>query len=115
MNDMMTYNENIAMILEGNTPRGPDAPGLRHGAGQQGARHAFGRGFPLAAGADGGQRPYSLTANAGSSRKQIRESIELVKPVEGSSPNASNISQNHFGVKIAAAATDRIAAWTAAR
>ena len=109
MNDMLTYNENIAMILEGNTPVARTLPASDTMRGSKVLVMPSAEDSLLRAQMEG-NGPYSLTANAGSSRKQIRESIELMKPVEGIITERFNISQNHFGVKIAAAATDRIAA-----
>ena len=44
MNDMLTYNENIGLIMEGKTPRGADAARLGQPPHiEQGARHALAR------------------------------------------------------------------------
>ena len=109
MNDMMTYNENIAMILEGNTPVARTLPGSDSTRASKvlvmpSAEDSF-----LRAQMEG-DGPYSLAGRGSDSRRRIREAIELAKPVEGIITERFDISQGRFGVKIAAAASDRIAA-----
>lgn len=107
MNDMMTYNENIALVLEGRTPAsrsffGSDS--LRTD------RIAVGRSEAdsiLRAEMEG-DGPYSLSGN--SSRREVREAMELVTPVEGIVAERFDIGQNRFGVRVAAAAGSRITA-----
>ena len=53
MNDMMTYNENIALIMEGRTPVAPGPRSGRFVAHLQGPRRTLARRLP-APGADGG-------------------------------------------------------------
>lgn len=109
MNDMMTYNENIAMILEGNTPVARSLPASDSTRASKVLVMPSAEDSLLRAQMEG-DGPYSLAGNAGASRRQIRESIELMKPVEGIITEHFDIGQSRFGVKIAAAATDRIAA-----
>ena len=74
MNDMLTYNQHIALIMEGKTPV---------------AR---------------------IAGRSGGSRRSVREAIELAKPVEGIITDRFDIRNGNFGVRIAAAASDRITA-----
>lgn len=109
MNDMLTYNENIAMILEGNTPVARTLPASDSTRASKVLVMPSAEDSLLRAEMEG-SGPYSLSGHENASRKKIRESIELMKPVEGIITERFDISQSRFGVKIAAAATDRIAA-----
>jgi membrane-bound metallopeptidase len=109
MNDMMTYNENIAMILEGNTPVARTLPGSDSTRASKVLVMPSAEDSLLRAQMEG-DGPYSLAGRGSDSRRRIREAIELAKPVEGIITERFDISQGRFGVKIAAAASDRIAA-----
>lgn len=109
MNDMLTYNENIALVLEGRTPAS------RSFLGSDSLRTAD-RTAVLPSRADSllraemeGDGPYSLTAGS-SSRREIREAMELVTPIEGIVAEHFDIGENRFGVRIAAAPGGRITA-----
>ena len=107
MHDMMTYNENISLVLEGRTPAS------RSFLGSDSIRTE--KSLVLPSRADSllraemeGDGPYSLSGNG--SRREIREAMELVTPVEGIVAEHFDIGQNRFGVRIAAAAGGRITA-----
>ena len=109
MNDMMTYNENIAMILEGNTPVARTLPGSDSTRASKVLVMPSAEDSLLRAQMEG-DGPYSLAGRGSDSRRRIREAIELAKPVEGIITGHFDIKQGNFGVKIAAAAGDRVAA-----
>ena len=109
MNDMMTYNENIALIMEGRTPV------VRMLATSDSTRTSKVLVMPshedsLLRAQMEGDGEYSLAGQTGGSRRKVREAIELIAPVEGIITGRFDIKQGNFGVKIAAAAADRIAA-----
>mgnify|MGYP001302638108 CR=1 FL=1 len=108
MNDMMTYNRNIALILEGRTPV------ARTLATSDSSRISK---VLMPSPEDSllraqmeGDGEYAIAPRSEGSRRKVRESIELVTPVEGIITGKFDIKQGNFGVKIAAAAGDRIAA-----
>ena len=109
MNDMMTYNRNIALILEGRTPV------ARTLATSDSSRISKVLVMPspedsLLRAQMEGDGEYAIAPRSEGSRRKVRESIELVTPVEGIITGRFDIKQGNFGVKIAAAAGDRIAA-----
>ena len=57
-----------------------------------------------------GDGPYAIAGRSGGSRRSVREAIELAKPVEGIITDRFDIRNGNFGVRIAAAASDRITA-----
>lgn len=108
MNDMMTYNEHLALILDGRTPV------ERTVANADSSR--TGKILVMPAPEDSllraemeGHGPYAL-GQAASSRRAVREALELVAPVEGIVAEHFDIREGRFGVRIAAAADARIAA-----
>lgn len=109
MNDMMTYNENISLIMEGRTPV------ARVMAPSDSSRISKVLVMPshedsLLRAEMEGNGPYSLSGQEGDSRRKVREAIELAKPVEGIVTTHFNLTEGCYGVKIAAAAGDRVAA-----
>lgn len=109
MNDMMTYNENIALIMEGNTPV------VRMLASSDSSR--ISKVLVVPSREDSllriqmeGDGTYSVTNRTGESRKRVREAIELAKPVDGIITEHFDIKQGNLGVKIAATAADAVAA-----
>lgn len=109
MNDMMTYNENISLIMEGRTPV------ARVLAPSDSSRISKVLVMPsredsLLRAEMEGDGPYSLSGREGDSRRKVREAIELAKPVEGIVTTHFNLTEGCYGVKIAAAAGDRVAA-----
>ncbi len=108
MNDMMTYNENIALIMEGRTPVS------RVLAPSDSAR--ISKRIVLPSREDSllrtqmeGDGEYALSGQNAGSRRQVREAIELASPVEGIITEHFDLKQGCYGVKIAASAADRIA------
>ena len=109
MNDMMTYNENIALIMEGNTPV------ARVLASSDSSRISKvlvvpSREDSLLRAQMEGSGIYSVTEPQGASRKRVREAIELAKPVDGIVTERFDIKQGRLGVKIAATAAAPVAA-----
>ncbi len=109
MNDMMTYNENIALIMEGRTPVS------RVMAPSDSSR--LSKRIVLPSREDSllraemeGSGPYALSGQKNGSRRQLREAIELAAPIEGIITEHFDLKQNRYGVKIAAAPADRVAA-----
>ena len=108
MNDMLTYNENIALIMEGRTPV------ARVLASSDSSRISKVLVMPshedsLLRAQMEGDGEYAI-AGQGGSRRKVREAIELATPVEGIITRKFDIRQGNFGVKIAATAADRITA-----
>ena len=106
MNDMLTYNENIALIMEGRTPV------ARVLASSDSSRISKVLVMPshedsLLRAQMEGDGEYAI-AGQGGSRRKVREAIELATPVEGIITGKFDIRQGNFGVKIAATAADRI-------
>lgn len=112
MNDMMTYNENIAQIMEGRTP----VVRLLASSDADSAHNTRllvvpSREDSLLRQQMQGDGPYALSNTArATSRRQVREAIELAKPVEGIITEQFDIKQGVLGIKIAAAAADPVAA-----
>ena len=106
MNDMMTYNENIALIMEGQTP-------VAHTYSKSDSTRAN-KILVMPSHEDSllraqmeGDGEYSLT-KSGASPKKMRETMSLSAPVEGIITERFSISDNRFGVHIAAASVARI-------
>ncbi len=109
MNDMLTYNQNIALIMEGKTPV------ARVLANSDSTRATKVLVMPspedsvLRAQMEG-DGEYAVTGRSSGSRRSVREAIELATPVEGIITDRFDIRNGNFGIRIAAAASDRIAA-----
>ena len=109
MNDMLTYNQNIALIMEGKTPV------ARVLANSDSTRATKVLVMPspedsvLRAQMEG-DGEYAVTGRSGGSRRSVREAIELATPVEGIITDRFDIRNGNFGIRIAAAASDRIVA-----
>ena len=109
MNDMLTYNQNIALIMEGKPPV------ARVLANSDSTRATKVLVMPspedsvLRAQMEG-DGEYAVTGRSGGSRRSVREAIELATPVEGIITDRFDIRNGNFGIRIAAAASDRIAA-----
>lgn len=109
MNDMMTYNENIALILEGRTPVARTVP-TSDSTRISKVLVMPSREDSLLRAQMEGDGPYSLTGREAASRRQVREAMELVTPVEGIITERFDIAGGRYGVGIAATAGDRITA-----
>ena len=109
MNDMMTYNENIALIMEGRTPVArvlTPSDSSRTSKVLVKPSHED----SLLRTQMEGRGPYSLAGKEGDARRKVRESIELAKPAEGIITSHFDLAGGCYGVKIAATAGDRVAA-----
>ena len=109
MNDMLTYNQNIALIMEGRTPvarvlASSDSSRISKVLVMPSAEDSL-----LRAQMEG-DGEYAIAPRSEGSRRKVREAIELVTPVEGIITGKFDIRQGNFGVKIAATAADRITA-----
>lgn len=109
MNDMLTYNQNIALIMEGKTP----VARVLANSDSTRATKVLVMSSPedsvLRAQMEG-DGEYAVTGRSGGSRRSVREAIELATPVEGIITDRFDIRNGNFGIRIAAAASDRIAA-----
>lgn len=109
MNDMMTYNQNIALIMEGKSPV------ARTYTSSDSTRASKVLIMPspedsLLRAEMEGSGTYGLANRNGASRRSVREAIELVTPVEGIITDHFDIKEERFGVKVAASAGDRVTA-----
>lgn len=107
MNDMITYNRNIAMIMAG---KSPVARTIVHSDSTRTSRILV---MPsvedsLLRAQMEGEGPYALAGDGSSSRRAIREAIELVSPVEGLVTERFNIEEGRFGVRIATTSAARV-------
>lgn len=107
MNEMMTYNENIAMIMAGKTPV------ARTVVSSDSTRQSKILVMPssedsLLRAQMEGEGPYNLQHDA--ARRAVRESIELIRPVEGIITERFSIEEGRFGISVAVHATDRVTA-----
>lgn len=109
MNDMMTYNENIALIMEGKTPV------VRTLASSDSTR--ISKVLVMPSHEDSllrvqmeGDGEYGLRGSGASTRRSVREAMEMVTPTEGIITDHFDIPNGNFGVKIAAAANERVTA-----
>ncbi len=107
MNAMMTYNENISMIMAGKTPvartivRSDSTrrkPVLVVPSVEDSLLRAQMEGDGI----------YSL--NREDAARTVREAVELITPVEGLITRPFNLEEGHFGVAIAAASKERVTA-----
>lgn len=110
LGDMMTYNENIGLIMEGKTPvartySSSDSTRMTKVLVMPSAEDSLLR-LQME-----GEGPYSL-AHSGNivSRRQVREAMELITPVDGIITDRFNIREGSFGVRIAAAAGSPVTA-----
>lgn len=109
MNDMITYNRNIAMIMAGKSPVArtiisSDSTRTSKILVMPSAEDSL-----LRAQMEG-DGPYALGGDGSSSRRALREAIELVTPVEGLVTEHFNIEEGRFGVRIAAPTAGRVTA-----
>ena len=107
MAQMMTYNENIAMIMEGKTPV---ARTVQH---TDSTRQSKILTMPsvedsLLRAEMEGEGPYNLQHDA--ARRAVREAIELIAPVEGIITEHFSIEEGCFGTAILTNNSDRVTA-----
>ena len=109
MNDMMTYNENIALIMEGKTPVSrtiSQSDSMRQDRVAVKASHLD----SVLRNQMEQEGIYSLAGNETASRRKLRETMELSKPAEGIITAHFDLSHGIYGVQIAAEGADRITA-----
>lgn len=109
MNEMITYNEHIAMIMAGRSPvertiLDSDSTKIATILTVPSVEDSLLR---VQMEGDG---PYALSGVSASSRRALREAVELVTPVEGMVTSHFNIEEGRFGVGIAAASANRVTA-----
>lgn len=109
MNQMMTYNQNIALIMEGKTPV------MRTVASSDSSRLSKVLVMPshedsLLRAQMEGDGPYSLSASRNESRRALRESMELLAPVEGILTEKFDVADGRLGVGIVATADAPVSA-----
>ncbi|MCM1152007.1 MAG: M23 family metallopeptidase [Alistipes sp.] len=107
VDDMMTYNENIALVMEGKTPV------ARTYSSSDSTRTSKilvmpSREDSLLRAQMEGEGIYSL-ANSKPPRRKIGESI-LISPIDGIITERFDIKRRHFGIRIAAAAGEPVTA-----
>lgn len=109
LNDMLTYNRNIAMIMAGKSPV------ARTIVSADSSRTSTILVMPSAEDSllraqMEGEGPYSLSGTATARAAQLREQIELTTPVEGLVAETFNIEEGRFGIRLSVAADDRVTA-----
>lgn len=107
MNDMITYNNNIALIMDGKTPV------VRTLAGTDSIRSNKTLVMPsredsLLRVQMEGTGPYSLSQN--SAAASARKTIEMIAPIEGIIIERFEIKRDNFGIRIAASPDTQIVA-----
>ena len=109
ISDMMTYNENISLILEGRTPV------VRTIDPSRDSLHAT-KVLVVPSAEDSllraqmeGDGPYALSGRT-DTRRSVREALDLTRPIEGIVTDRFDLGAGRFGIRIAAAAAERVAA-----
>lgn len=108
MNDMLTYNENIALVLDGRSPVvrsriESDSLKLDKSIVAPNAADSL-----LRAQMEG-EGPYSLGGGA-ASRRSVREAIEMITPVEGIITRRFDAREQLYGVRLATEPAAEVAA-----
>lgn len=107
MEDMLTYYENVSLVLDGRSPVVRSITDLDS--------TRVDKTLVLPNEADSALRAQmegsgSYALNQGSTRRSVREAIEMITPVDGIITRHFNLKEQHFGVEMAAAAEAEIAA-----
>ena len=109
MNDMITYNENIALIMDGQTP-------VRRNLQTQDSMRQS-KVMVLPSERDSilrremeGEGAYSLSANDQAMRRRMRETLALTPPVEGIITAKFDIKAGRYGIAVSTDAGDRVTA-----
>lgn len=107
MEDMLTYYENVSLVLDGRSPVVRSITDLDS--------TRIDKTLVLPNEADSllraqmeGEGSYSL--NQGSTRRSVREAIEMIVPVNGIITRHFDLKEQHFGVQMAAEAEAEVAA-----
>ena len=109
MNDMLTYNRNIAMIMAGKTPV------VRTIVSSDSTRTSKilvmpSREDSILRAQMEGDGIYSLERSATTTRRSLRAEIELITPTEGLISEHFSIEEGRFGVRITPQSADRVMA-----
>lgn len=109
MNDMLTYNQNIAMIMDGKTPV------ARIFTSSDSTRNTKVLVMPsredsLLRAQIEGDGEYAIAGQGGTSRRSVREAIELVAPAQGIVTKGFDIGVGNYGIAMAIAAQSPVAA-----
>ena len=107
MNDMITYNNNIALIMEGKTPV-VRTVGKEDSIRTNKTLVVPSREDSLLRAELEGEGPYSLGQSTGSGT--ARKPIEMVAPIEGIVIERFDIKRENFGIRIAASPDTQIVA-----
>ena len=107
MNDMMTYNRNIALIMEGKTPV-VRTVGKEDSIRTNKTLVVPSREDSLLRAELEGEGPYSLGQSTGGGA--ARKPIEMVAPIEGIVIERFDIKRENFGIRIAASPDTQIVA-----
>lgn len=110
LNDMMTYNQNIALIMDGKSPVARTYTSSADTARAMKVLVMPSREDSLLRAQMEGTGIYSLAPREGDSRRQAREALELVTPVEGIITDRFDLKKGRFGARISAAPSARITA-----
>lgn len=109
MEDMMTYSEHIALIMEGRTPVVP-APLPEEGERPDKRLVPPSREDSLLRGRVERQLRADSLAGGTAARRSVRETIEMLSPAEGPISSRFDIGAGRLGVTIAAGSDSRVVA-----
>ena len=109
MNDMMTYNENIALIMEGKTPVARSITTADSARVSKVAVLPSKEDSLLRAQMEG-DGAYSLKENDAAIRRKMRETMGLTVPAEGLISTKFDLKASHYGISISMEPADRITA-----
>ncbi|WP_295936639.1 M23 family metallopeptidase [uncultured Alistipes sp.] len=109
MNDMLTYNQNISLIMEGKTPV------ARMFTSSDSTRSTKVLVMPshedsILRSQMEGDGEYALSGRSGTSRRSVREAIQLVTPAQGIITDRFDIKNGNYNISMAVAASEPIAA-----
>lgn len=107
MNDMMTYNNNIALIMDGKTPV-VRILGNTDSVRSDKTLVAPNREDSLLRAQMEGDGPYGL--NQTGDAKAVRKTIDMISPIEGIILERFDIKRENFGIRIAASPDTQIVA-----
>ena len=109
VNDMMTYNENIALVMEGKTPVARTYTSTSDSTRSSKILVMPSREDSLLRAQMEGEGPYSLANSRAPRHRQIGETM-LLTPIDGIITQRFSIRGGSFGVRIAAAAASPVTA-----
>ncbi len=109
MKDMMTYNENIALIMDNKTPVSVTST-TSDSTRLDKTLVLPSKGDSILRREMEGNGPYSLAANDHAIRRKMRETLGMTVPAEGVISRKFDIKAGHYGISITATPGDRITA-----